>query len=501
MADSPSEQFQFLAPLAEKALVSRSDRHAEFKFRPTEGMPDGLRVNLRSPGFELHVSGRLTLKFASLQRPWMTVEGASFDGPPTPVAKWMVLSFQEPQPPVMFATPEANGVDWEIAGQTGAWTLSTREPFEGWIRVCAPMGRNSLDRASKLGDLALQLSGEGPMWAEPASRLVDAQVSPKDGFIQAVWTFDRPSSLVPPALLLCRAGGADVNILSGLAMTTADLAEGPQGFSAEPRWVFQFPLKELPPGRAVVRGELAAGASEEKQWIALLTSAGDPAWGKKQALVEGSPGMTDLGRAALARTALSRWGWKPPQEDASPAQKLLWARDFSSMTLFGGSPAECGEAAGWLAMALAIDSDPAQRLEGCLLWAGLSAQLTLPEYRRKRGLGDIALKRSLPLPDVLASLFGQKIDVPSKGWEILNSPVRILSTQRLVVNADTLEWKPVKGEGPLKLIAPPETVWKPVSGTILLPEFDGHVWTMRAVPGEDGKCRLEAKLPGLPDLR
>jgi hypothetical protein len=504
VADAPGDTFQFLSPLADIKRVSRSDRNSEVSFRPAEGAPDGLRINLRSPGFEIHVKGKIVFKLGSLQRPLLTVEGATYDGAPSPVTKWMLLSFREPQPPVLFSVPEGEGLDWEIGGAGGEWTLTNRTEYDGWIRVCAPAGRTILKREDErdgLAELALALSQQAPLWSEPTTKLVSSSISEGDGFLQAIWTFDRPSAIIPPALLLCRTGGSGVEIVSGLTAAAADLGEGPQGFSAEPRWVFRFPIVKLPPGRALVRGVLPKEAPMEKQMLALFTSAGDPVWGKAQALGDGTETLVKSGRSAFAEIAMQRWGWKPTREGAGSIQKLLWSRDFSSLTLFGGTPAECAEASGWLALGLTAHDNPAMRLEGCLLWAGLTSQRTLAEYRRKRGLPTIELKKDVAVPDVLAAAYGQKSDVPSARWLMLNSPVRIISGQRVILTGDVVEWNPVPGEGPLRIIAPLDAGWTGVDGTQVTTEFWGTEWILRAKPGPSGKCRLKAKLPVLPDLR
>ena len=487
---APGDTFKFLSPLAEMKRVETSERHCVVHFREIEGNPKKITVNTRSPGFEIEFKGAPTFKLGNLQRPLLTVDDASYDGTSSPAKKWMLVSFRDRQPPVLFAGLDAD-CEWDIIGQPGSWVLTAKSDQPTRIRVALPRGRDlgQYDTLEMLGPLALTLSIEEEYWCGQTPKLVETRISDIGDQLEVVQSFDRLGALLPGAYPLTRQGGYGIEVLTGITQVQADLTFGPQVFSLEPKIVTRFPFIGVPAGRALVQGEVPKEAAQTDRLWSLLLSSGDPVEGKKLAL-EGSGGTR-----AFAECAMNRWGWGEP---AAPEWKrLLWLRDSETLQLTGIGSTD----AAWLAAALALRLELALQVDACQVWAGVVALRSLPEFQRKRGLSDPVVGAEIPDREVWNALFGQWPVIPGEWWRALSSPVRVLSAQRLVCGKDQiLDWKPVPGEGPLLIAAQANVIWTPEKGTTITEaaHLEGR-WVIRAKPGPDGRCWIKgANLPPIP---
>lgn len=488
---APGDTFRFLSPLAEAKRVETSERHCIVHFREIEGNPKQIIVNTRSPGFEIDFNGPPTFRLASLRRPLLTVDGATYADQPTPETPWVLVSFYDHQPPVLLVSLDAPRA-WNFIGQSGNWILSGTAAEQNRIRVALPRGRDSgqNDNVESLGNLALTLAIEQDQWCRPTPKLLETRVEDVGEHLQVVQKFDQAGALLPGAFPLARQGGYAVEVQTGASPVQADLTFGPQVFSMEPKVVTRFPFIGLAPGRAVVQGEIAADAPQFDHLMALLVAAGDPVAGKKNAL-EGAGGIR-----SFAECAMSRWGWVEPEE--TEWKRLLWVRDPETLQLTGVPPTD----AAWLSAALAVRGEERLQVEACQVWAGVAALRSLPEFQRKRGLTDPVVQAEVPDREVWNALFGQWPIIPGAWWRALAGPVRVLSSQRILCAGNVLNWKPVAGEGPLLLSAPSNVVWTGDKGAQIEEAtwLEGR-WLIRAKPGPDGRCWIKGEgLPAIPEL-
>ncbi|MCH7944661.1 MAG: hypothetical protein IIC73_01410 [Armatimonadetes bacterium] len=140
-SSSGADTLRFVRPLQGFTAFEVSDRAALFTGPRFALAPQKFRVDLRSPGFEMYFPYGFQFTVTSLRNPFLSwSEGSVGPDVPTPESKWVLVSFQDRQPPIMLVFDKLpSGV--VVRGSAGQWRIETTGHFEGWIRFCLPLGQ------------------------------------------------------------------------------------------------------------------------------------------------------------------------------------------------------------------------------------------------------------------------------------------------------------------------------------------------------------------------
>ena len=449
-----SDLIRFASPWS-GTPVEVSERRATYVGERREGSPQKIRVDLRRPGFELYFPLGFRFTVSSLQSPYLTwPEGSAGADVPIPPSKWFMLSFRTLQPPVLFVFDELP-VGVKITGQSGRWTIESTEHFEGWIRVCLPLGarETELSTAAQLGQAVDVIERDEAFWTQKNPTLLDFRIRSDADGVTAVWTFDRPGALVPVAALLSRAGGYPIQILSGIRETSAELWDGVIAYTTEPKLAITFPVRRVPTGRSLTIGAKDPLEIEGDDIPALVelalsnlvasTSAGlagdiddrlnryrsaavytrEPNTGQRHPFAADGAGFDEFAaRALLWQSQLHARG--------EPSAKNEWLRsassriDWSTWMPWTSDQVVSRRAAALLAIAGALCQEPERRLMGAMLQAGLCSQRGLRLYRQRRGYPALPFDLVEPMYSLRAGLY---LMGPNAFVRSLVSEVRVLS--------------------------------------------------------------------------
>jgi hypothetical protein len=128
--------------------------------------PQKVRFDLWAPGVSLYFPTGLRFLIGSTAAPYLTwSEGSVTNGVPTPTSKWLALSFRDNQPPIALGFP-GDATALSITGKPGAWVVSSKYDYSGWVRVGCPMGTRPLsaNSAAALGRLANIMEEQADLW-------------------------------------------------------------------------------------------------------------------------------------------------------------------------------------------------------------------------------------------------------------------------------------------------------------------------------------------------
>ncbi len=496
-------------------------------------MPSKIRVNLRSPGFSLYYPKGLKLRSSALQHPYLSWAEASV-GPDVPTAKspWMLVSFQDKQPPVLLVF-EGGPVELATEGKAADWTISTRGAYSGWVRVCLPLGHHGRagTSVSLLGEQMKEVLATIAVWTAPTPALVDFEVRSDATSITAVWTFDRPGAVVPPAALLARVGGYPVQILSGVRTTGGDLWDGPLTVTAEAKLAIKFPLARVPLGRSLTIGpvpsDLIATASpfdvpslSELALTSLLSGRDHLVQGAMDTVTEmfmiqaslivephtqrklpfaPSGAGADLAAAhAMVEQCRTLNSGLVGRENPLFAH-VAWRRDWYSWLVWAEDQKTSRRASALMAVAGALCTEPERRLEGAMMQAGLAAERALVIFRERRGFGDGRKDLIEPMFNVRSGLY---LTNQNRFVESLMSEVRIVSGQSVAAestaegiivrfNVDTAEPGLLAFEIGRPVTATTVSNLKSLVGKQALGRL-----TIDYVPSGPGECVVLLKSPG-----
>lgn len=245
-------QFRLIAPL------SNSKGTQIFRIDSTGFSPTKLRLNAFGSGPELLFERGFRLRLGCLSAPRLSWSEGSVDAElPTAPSKWVALSFQDSQPPVLLSFTEP--ISLLVTGKSGNWQIraSTPEPHKGWVRFALPMGVRALNTSdiSALGLLVQTVKQNESFWAEPSPSLKGFEVQQAEGGLTARWVFDRPGAVVPPPALLSWRGGYKVSLESEVQHLDAPRADGPLAYATGPSLSCFFPIRPLAFGRSITTGQ------------------------------------------------------------------------------------------------------------------------------------------------------------------------------------------------------------------------------------------------------
>ena len=436
----------------------------------------------------MHFPGGFEFRFNSLLSPYLSwSEGSVGEDVPTPKSSWILVSFRDKQPPVLLIF-EDTPADLMIQGTSKEWVLTSLEPYSGWIRVCLPLGQYTKQRltAHSLGEMVKEVEQNIDLWSSEAPSLVNFQIRTDDESLTAVWTFDKPGALVPPAAMMSRTGGYPIQILTGIKQTGADLWDGPTVFTTEPKFAVKFPYRRVPSGRSITvgakpkdtiataspfdvpslcdlalanltagRDKLVADGSDvvTSQFLEMASYTSEPNTRQKFPFTATGAGI-DLAaaHALVVQSSLTASGMDRVSNRLFT--EVSYHRDWYSWLVWADDQKVARRASAVMAVAGALSSDKNKQLEACMLQAGLAAERALSLYRSRRDFPEVRNDLIEPLFPVRMGLFRTG---PSPFVNSLMSEVRTVSATSVVAewreNGVLLKWdQPVDGPGEMRFL-------------------------------------------------
>ncbi|MEQ1933737.1 MAG: hypothetical protein ABL962_07650 [Fimbriimonadaceae bacterium] len=396
-------------------------------------------------------------------------------GYPTPEVRWVVVSFRDNQPPLLFAFPW-NKCAMKLSGKTGDWLLSS-DKFKGWMRVAAPLGVVPFrtNNAAEMGRLEADVKEQQAFWTQPPPVLVNTAITDDDASLTVEWTFDRPGAVVPPPAFLSGLAGYGVQILSKTKRINAPTLEGPLSVTATPILKMKFPIRRIPTGRAVAVGsppktigtasyidvsgvfELALAnlfaatpetvrtqASETcSQYVESVTYSVEPHTGQRLPYGADGTGIDILAaQALLMQSAIS--AEKPTSEPNSLFSSIMWRRDWLSWRIWGTDRNVSRRASAITAIAAALAPEGERRLDAAMLQAGIVAERGLGIWLKRTGLG--AGKPLLETAEQLRADIFMPEDYrrPDSAGFALRSPLRLYGDTSAIIMGSNLILAPFK---------------------------------------------------------
>jgi hypothetical protein len=434
--------------------------------------PLKLKADLWSPGVALYFHHGISLKLSSLACPYLSWgEGSVGPDVPTPVCRWLLVSFRDNQPPVLLAfvgKPES----MKFVGKPGDWTLKSETSYAGWVRFVTPIGTvpKAANSAQALGGLVAAVAKDAARWCEPAPRFKSLTIEDAPTAVTATWEFDKPGAMVPVAVALAPLGGYQPHLLSKVIRLDEPNECGPLTLCAESKLVVRFPVRRLPTGRSLAIGKPLddaigtvssldiAGVSElaltllqssrdelarrsgEDVLATYLTETGyveEPITGKQLPFgVDGHGADLAAAHALLMQALYSTVS--ATSEPNSLLTSLTWRRDAYTWLFWADDPVAVRRTGALAALAGALCPEPGRRLDAALFATGVAAQRGLEVWKRRRG--DIQKEPPLiePLEAVRNAFFIpiKPVLPPNAYFQSIQSEIRVYGEQAVIAEKD-----------------------------------------------------------------
>lgn len=498
--------------------------------------PGAFEVSDWRPGVRVYFPLGLRLRVTTDLAPFVTWgEGSVGSEVPSAASSWFLLNFRDGQPPLMlvFESP----VQLLAGGDSGNWSISTVDKFKGWVRVLAPIGPQRVAaNVSSLGELAKRVGPLAEMLSLPDPKLTGFEVRSDSGFLTAIWSFDVLGARVPVPLLLCRQGGYEAKLLTGLTPSLVDYAEGPVALSREPRIAVRFPMRRIPVGRGLAVGKFRSVMSSASGYdlpsvvelaLSVLGRGQDEATREvanscfdefRRGL---SPGelVADVGGGSqvaasdlLAGHALLQGAMNQDGGAGETLKTVLGRWDGSAWMIRGDSLESATRATALFAVAGSLVGDSSVRAKAAMAQASCSAMQVMGEYRRKRGFAALEGRVVSPVAGLRAELFGDVTRDLARSSFVgsLASPIRAIGFPGIEVervgSGYVLSWVH-RGEGKsaMALISPyPIEVEAKENIASLVPRPFLAETRLLIQAKDAGVCRLLLRVPAwvedLPEL-
>jgi len=532
VAHSNTDPIRFSSPIRDlKPKIIRTSLQV-YQGRDFSNTPSALRWSPWLPGQELYFPLGFVLRFSQNLSPYLTWgEGTVNAGIPTAKSRWVMVSFQDAQAPVLMVFSEP--VQLLLEGSSGDWRLRTAERFKGWVRVLPARGPRKLaSTVSALGESVKQVKALAERLADPSPELLSKEIREEQGAIIAVWNFDRAGAAIPAPVALGKAAGYSLKLLTGATSSLVDLYDGPVMFSTEPRVAIRFPMRRIPLGRALVAGqpreEMITSASafdlpsvSELALASLTAHQDDLARDSAQAVAEeftramqpspsasaeptpaGLPEADLLAAHALLQQARGNHKLKPDANTLWDQLRLRFGVSTWRLAL-EGSPAEIDRAEALFSLTSALRPSSTDRTVAAMMHAALMAESILPTYRDRRGFPAAIPPEAPILLDLRTALFDDKPEslVAQPFLASLMSPIRILTPVRVDVAVDPagylLSWEYKAGEKQALeiLTAFPIEVEARTNLAKITPNSVLGMTALGLEPKEPGRCEVLVRFP------
>ncbi|MCW5937735.1 MAG: hypothetical protein KIT11_10580 [Fimbriimonadaceae bacterium] len=414
-ADHPAaDKFRWSPAPKSLSLSLAKGRTGFYRLEGGSGAPTAVRVNLDAPGWAVFFPGAARFRVTSNSAPYLSTPEATFGtSVPTPQVRWIAVTFTDNQPPVVLIAEEAEA-GWVCEGRPGNWQIRSTGGFQGWVRVGLPLGAvgHATPSASGLGRVLKALAPAAMVMAAPEPHLVSTDYQETAAGIRVVWRYDRQGAVVPPAVVLGKAGGYALRVASSVADLGAPTSEGPLYVTGEPKLAVEFPVPLFARGRPVARGNLdtlaqpesvsipglaarclvasstletreAASAARRRYLAAAKTYSAGPS-GAKLPFNWGGEGLEAAAEQALLAEALALPRSEPIANPLLAAltdavDPLTWRIPVDDLAA-GARSAEL------VALAAFVRGSSADRALAGQLTAGTYAGLAFPAFARRVGL-------------------------------------------------------------------------------------------------------------------
>jgi len=529
---SVADEFVFATPLSDWKPSSTSALEQTVDVGASQaGVPSQLRFDLSAPGFSAYFPDGIDLVVGTIGSPILSwSEGSVENSVSTPPSPWVLVTFRQGEPPVLFSFPDAPQA-MIVDGAAGKWHLRTIGKFSGWVRLLLPFGLESRSAvtAGSLGDLVKRLQADGEIWTGAAPRLVDSKVTSDATSVTATWTFDKAGALVPQSAIVAGYGGYPLHLLTKTSQLEGSSDEGPMAITREPKLSIRFPVASwpscrymafpdaqalpAPSGKLEVSGavdvafrSLSSDFSPEMNSAAgtslmsyLSTAGGDlePYSGQRFPYAAAGEGYDLAAAHALLTQSLA------VLNGSATTQNPLLSEVIARVDAYTWQPWAMDEstwrrASALAAIACAMRGDDASRLQGAMLQAGLSAQRGLDLWHYWRG--DITklpshLEVMENLRRALFALQGATIQDPVV--DELFSPIRFCGSGQLQITEQGIRWLSLDGSpGQLQLMAPVGTKMTPGENLQSMNVTGKNgTFLIRYVPSGAGFCSVKLSLP------
>lgn len=434
-ADSNGSLFQFADQAASVKLLSASSRGAEWEVVGGRHAPTNLRVNLRSPGFEMKVRPGFRFRLDSLRPPLFTTSVGTFEGVPAPSSRWVMVSFRENSPPVLFCFRQGVS-ELRAQGMPGQWDVFFSPGYEGWIRVILPFGQRPPSTnetlIERLGRQAAAIKGLAPLVSGPSPKAQTQRTLVGAASLRWEQTFDVPGALLPSAPILASLS-TGIQTETPYRLVSDVFSEGPLAVSTTQTQSIRLPHGPLPLGRALTVGPWVASIPEEERRLLAVTpmelrerlpeqvldlysglNRGYAPFSSVESYLPGSLQQVQQFTEAAIRQAWWINEGVLPDSSALALSALLWKMDPLTWTLSSGL-----ELQAQVAVAALLSETPEKKAEGLMLAYGLAAQKELKT--RADRFGFAAPPSAPPLPSALKVLMG--LEPPGRDWtRLLTAP-------------------------------------------------------------------------------
>lgn len=533
-----ADKIRFVKPLAQWKPVATSEFGQTVGFGQQDFVPSKGRFTTTAPGFALYFGSGIRLHVASTAAPYLTwTDGSVTSGVPTPPVRWLVVSFQTSEPPVLLGFP-GDPASLVVRGRPADWTIQTDGDFKGWVRVGLPLGQRPVvaNTAADLGKLAQAVAAEADLYTQMSPEPVGFRLDHDQESVTATWSFDRPGATVPIGATLAGLGQYPLSIQSSVKRIDAPTDEGPLDVLSGKDLTIRFPVRRVPTGRALALGaqpgepigtvapqdipsvvELALeGLLAERdvqtrkaaddtltEYLGQATYAAEPVTGQQLPYTAAGEGA-DLAaaHALLMQSILSTQ--RATSEGNSLLTSLQWRRDWATWRFWGASETVARRVGALAALAGAICPEPERRLQAAMFQAGLSAERGLDVWRRRNGFatGSDATFAE-PEPGLRQGLFGLRVPPePDSAFALaLRSPIRIFGDASATLTQDVstyvLQWPVLEAKPSLLTLAAAFPFSVKANGNLTSLKVAAALGftELRYVPEVAGTCEVRLTVP------
>lgn len=457
-----ADQLRFPTELKTWKALATTDIAQTVACQEQPGCPNRLVANLLSPGVAMQFSSGFSFQTSSNLAPYVSWDiGSCGAGVPTPPVNWILVSFHDAQPPVLIKLGGQAKTAFEVTGQSGAWRISTPDPYKGWLRIGYPLGREgrATRSAADLGRLVKEITPDLPLWADAPAGIKKLDIKSDEFGLNVTYDFGGPA-LVPPPIILAPLGSYPLKLGSTLNKSQFRTEFGSGYWTPDGILKVRYPVREVPPGRAIafaqpsralpgtvsyidppsivdlaieaIRGDrdpatIAQADELEQHFLEETKGTLEPITQQQVLYDAANRGMGVLAAHAFVNAVVSAGTASTP--DTALFTTALWRRDWWSFLPTSADKVEEADrkSASMLAVSGALFGTEDARYQGALFEAGLAAD-------RAKHLDSDRSKCVDVLSGLRASLFADTRCGKEENQVL--SRVRVISGQAIWASAD-----------------------------------------------------------------
>ncbi len=535
--DPQAEKIRFPAPSQDWKPTTTTDTEQVVSLNCPPGGPSKLGVNLFGLGFSLYFPKGIDLQVGSTGTPYLSWEqGTVEDGIPTPPSSWLMVSFKNKQPAMVFGFPDTP-TSLTVTGGPGAWILKGPKDFKGWVRIALARGLDSqlANTPGALGRLSQDAASHSGFWTNPIPKLLKTSIESDLHSVTATWQFDRAGAVVPAPAMLANLGNYPLTVRSQTKRLPGFNENGPIDVLVGKELSIRFPIKRIPTGRSLAIGiqpsdpigtvspiditsvvelaldSLVAGrdaltrkSAEEAvtEFVSQVSFTPEP-WTQQQLPYDSYGHGLDLAAAhALLSQAVTSTS-RSTSEANSMLTSVCWRQDWATWQVWTSDETIAQRTGALAALAGAFCPEPERRLAAAMFQAGLCGRRGLDVWRRRKEFITDVPKMIEPLYGVRKGIFG--IEGPVEEGESfaasLLSPLRIFTEQAVNLtkrgNDYFLQWSVVDAKPSVMTLANAYPIEATASSNISKLKVEAALGftELHFVPETSGVCEVKITLP------